>query len=674
MNQPSNLPPAGHFVRTLSSMPPARWSMPPSSPTDSTRSVRSSLLPPVRPTQPPDTDPQGLRGTDASSEVFRELYKWYAVLIHQYSQKLDTMDSKKIKYLLEVQCQELEHSDPLIGLLVHLENHQSEDVEVGAYKIVSPSIKSLNSSMGPIFTDIFAAKLHGAIEAKFKNNDVKILHTRVQGGTFVSKKSQAPAAVVELEKEATQALLETLKAKKDQIEATKNKRANRTLNSEEAAQLEKIEKLIAEIESGTTKVHLALGKSDLASKKPEKGSLAIHHAQLAANYQASQIKKGTIETKEIKSYDEAQIIYEYLKAHQELRTNVLTEDGQVKEEWKEFFYTTSGGKLRMQEKAIKSYREASEEAKAQEKMKFFGDYYATINMVDVLKPWTFQRYGAFIKQIKRRVRLIKKYRKAATNNWKEAKVRHLGNQVFKEVAISVKDQGEKIIGNTRGQISALLEDDQLANQPEETDTVILSGDHIGFGAINQEDYQESLEKLVDLLQLSDEEKQAPDKTTIEAKIQQLRENGGYQQFTKIVQSIGDKGTERIVETKKILHENVSTAGGTIEIDGSAGDEEKAIIRGLTLEKVRAIITETLGERPIRIAIAKAPGQLPRIPSDQGPPKKRPAQPWQDPVEISQKLRSSLKTLFELYQGLQTVLDTMKTNENQHGVQILEQAA
>lgn len=532
--------------------------------------------------------------------------------------------SERIKEIIQADIAELKKQDPLINLLLLLKSEsfrQEEELKVGSYMLVHPTIKQLNGIyLGPEQTDQFISELNQEIAKILTANNAVILNINYRGGCFLLKNGFTNPG---LEQQIFEMKIQQIQRNADQILLSHIERRLSKLKQKYATeQIDKIkenidflEELRAQIFAEKTGVKIAIG-FDNCPRDSKEAFWGIRNAECAANKCANNLKRanGNSENIAINHYDDVEIIFQIIKASQEIANQILDENGEIKADWQKYFSVDpQTGYIRMQSEMINIYRNfnaylisrkfldlSSEEKRDfEQKIKIFEKYYLTINIVDVLKNFRAARFEHYSEQINNDVNLIQEAEKAITENgFDQERLRQICATLSSRLELSVKDEGDGIIGTNRAIIGAIIR--------EQGPKLLLSSDIIGFGGLNQQSYERSAQQLIDLLGISSDEWQECNgddqklKKLISKKLETARKSP---QFKNTLLSIGDHGTKKIRKSQKVLH---AALGGKAYINAEGGDETVALYvldnsQPIDLNEIERNLLAISRETRIRIA-------------------------------------------------------------------------
>jgi len=567
------------------------------------------------------------------------------------------MTDNEVRYFLKQEVRELSTQDPLINLLL-MERRREIDLKrqslmVGAYKLVSPSIKELNDIyFGPNLTDEFIEEVNASITKEISNSKGRMLGTNFKRGTFIMNFSalingsgRTPEKVLKEKVEEIHKITETILKRHIETRISSLRETHKRIQQERSTTessntrklkkidlyLEKIEENIAALEklrdSIATKretVKITFGFNPLSNNSKSQYS-AIRNAECAANIAALQQSPNPTTI-----YKDERMVVELIKGMRLLRGFGIFEefeDGvRIKDEWTEFFFIDEEGQARMQPEMIKIFRRGDKYKKSKnyitlspekqtdfdDKIEKFGEYYSRINVIDILKNFQERDFETYMERIRRIVELIIEAKISLTfeedNSEENKKRRQTLNAVSQELEVSLKDKGTEVVKTTRASIKALM---------EEGSKLIVLSDNIGFGGLNQGSYESSALQLIKDLEISDEEWQAAgdSEEALESIIKKKLE--GNDHFQKTVMEIGDIGTEKLRSNEKALATLFPGLIGTINADG--GDEGLTIyqLKGEELEEeIKSTLKQFSDKYSVRIAAVLTNLQLPTTREDQ----------------------------------------------------------
>lgn len=539
----------------------------------------SSISPTIRPPEaivPPVTVNQAeRRSAFPGMEAHRRLFAKIERIIRRYSidpsakneQGEYVTDLQTVRSFLEQEVRELSNLDALIPLLRILKekewNLNDGDKRIGAYRLVSPTIKDLNDYyLGPNQTDDYIDELHVKIQEILGQNNASVLKSHFKGGVFIvdvdridedEANGHTSIEILEgklglIQKVAQEVLLNHLKKRRTHLErkhAMKSQeRADlrqkldagtnghnphdaeekiRTL-AKEIRTLEdnitELEETTALIESGEKTIDIAIGLDKLKAG-PTNNYLSIRNAECAANIAMLQKlepdvlngngKNGT-HFVYLREYSHKELFKHLIRAQYNLGS-ILDDKGELLPEWKEFFMIDRNGYVRMNPTMINTYRRVDkyrksdeylamnddEREKFEEKMKFFDRYYKTINIVDFLKNFQTENIEPYLRDIYNIISLV------------NAAEKLLKDPEPNEQALRA------LLEHTSGALELSLKNDSPVEKRVRTTRaaikalmepgmkVMIFGDNIGFGARNQSAFEECAIDLINMLGITNEE-------------------------------------------------------------------------------------------------------------------------------------------------------------------------
>lgn len=596
-----------------------------------------------------------------------------------------TADFAKVREFLEKEVKELENLDALIPLLRILRENEwnlnEGDKRIGAYRLVSPTIKELNDYyLGPNQTDDYVDELHQKIQQILGEHNAKVLKSHFKGGIFIidvariehdepnghSNIDVLELKLGEIQKVAKEVLLSHMKKRRQHLEKKQvqksmerlrlslgesgetgdqeNEENVRTLSKEIhklEENIEELQEMCAMIESGEKSIDIAIGLDKL-KEGPQNSYLAIRNAECAANIATLQKlepdilngngKKNGVPFVYMREYSHKELFKHLIRAQHNLGKIVNPENIDVYDEWKQFFMMDENGYVRMRPEMINTYRHVEKYRKSDEymamtdeekqafedKLKFFDRYYKAMNIVDFLKNFQTERMEPYLSNIYRIVGLLNASEKALTEeNPDEHRIRTLLEHTSKSLEVSLKNDSpvENRVRTTRAAIKAMMEPGMK---------VIIFGDNIGFGALNQSAFERCAIDLIGMLNIGNDEwstmitedgtiDKAKLDVLLEKKLEALHEQP---EFTRKMMAFDDTGTAylRGVEEKMFR-----IYGGNPVIDADGGDETRAVytesnVPGLTrkVKDVRRRLLKFSVDNNIRVAARADAFQLPEI--------------------------------------------------------------
>lgn len=570
------------------------------------------------------------RDTAPREQVNRRLFERVFQYVRRYSisptekngEGQYRLCNEDVRNFLTAETEDLKRQDPLIKLLTLIQSGSvdplNDDVRIGSYRLVSPSIKHLNDLyLGPNQTDdLVYEDLNKSIEEQLGQNTGEMISSNFKGGVFVMNFSQLrngsgrsaeevlDAKIEEIHQRAKALLRRHIDARlqaldrrrmditeKMSIEAADDVAANslyaqftRVDNN-----IKTLEKLKWEITCGDQKVDLAFGFDRIENTDLQTLFMAIRNAECAANMAiVDAFENGH---RKAMMYSHESFLIEAIRTLQllgefDIVEKIQTKKGhesRIREEWKKFFYHDEKGYVRMRPDTINIYRRLEkyrtssdyqsmtpkQQSDFEQKMKKFGQYYMRINIVDVLKKFQEPNMEQYLSTASRIASLIARAEEALTPDengfYKYEAMRPLLEETSEVLERSLKDEGENIIRTTRASIHHMMQPGQK---------LIMVTDNIGFGAINQASYEESVNKLVKLLNISNKEwdviSRDPQrlKLVVSKKLKKLRHDPT---FTKTILGIGDLGTKHLRHNERRAHQ---LFGGPATVDSEMGDESK----------------------------------------------------------------------------------------------------
>lgn len=600
-------------------------------------------------------------------------------------------DLGTIRKMLEQEVRELSNLDALIPLLRILKekewNLNDGDKRIGAYRLVSPTIKDLNDYyLGPNQTDDYIEELHQKIREILGQSNARVLKWHFKGGVFIidadkidrSEEDERGNIEVleeklgEIQKIAREVLVVHLKKRRLLLEkkhsmksqerlalAQKRDEPNghdrqeiaekiRTLSKEIRKlddNISELEEMTGTIESGEKSIDIAIGLDKLRAG-PANNYLSIRNAECAANIATLQKldpdalngngKKNGVPFVYLREYSHKELFRHLIRAQHSLVRVLNDECIEVLDDWKPFFIMDEDGYARMNPEMINTYRHLDKHRKSdaykamteeqrqtfEEKMTFFDRYYKTMNIVDFLKNFQAYSIDPYLSDIYGIIALISEAEKVLKEEKPdEKKMRNLLEHTSRALEVSLKNDSpvEKRVKTTRAAVKSMMEPGMK---------VIIFGDNIGFGALNQSAFEQCAIELINMLGISNGEWQEItgqegkiDKPKLEEvlqrKLDDLHENPDF--VTKML-SFDDEGTKYL---RGIEEKMYRLYGGNPVIDADGGDETRAVyteqnVPGLA-RKVRDPQSELLEfsvKNNIRIAARVDHFQLPAITTEQ----------------------------------------------------------
>jgi hypothetical protein len=604
------------------------------------------------------------------------------------------MSSEEAAKFLRAEVRELKDLDGTVNLeyLRASEDIDSpeHDYRVGVYRFVWPKIKQLNDLyLGPGTTDEFTKKLNETIHRMLGSANFRPVRRSYKGGAFLidfSSVSQEEMAsmIADVQEAATEILhgfaLEKLLYQQEQLE-----RIRTLLSAYDAGELEIVDgkitteegqeivitdevikdyrgraaiiekhvtalnELLDQIDTGnggSKQVKVSFGFDSLGDGA--EGSFnSLRNAEVAANI--SSVRAET--PGRLMFFSNKELMVEGINAMHMLH-NVVTGKGEIRKDWRRFFYVGETGFYQMNPEMIKIYRKVEDYRKGKEyqemserqrrmfedQIVFFGEYYERINVIDVLKPFRADSYGVYFQRVRDIVDLI---RRAETELQKIERleadynaVRACLEDTSAVLELSLKDEGAEIVRTTRAAIKAILEGG---------DKLLAFCDNIGFGGENQASYETSFINLVKMLgftplewKMAAFEGEAQERL-IEEKLTDVEQSDAFLEESL---KIGDHGTTIIRNNESGLYYAFK---GKAVIDADGGDETRSfwakkensfLPEGETV--IRANLLALARRYKLRISAVFTDFTLPKIED----PKERKA--------ISDEQRSRIVALMEFF--------------------------
>lgn len=600
-----------------------------------------------------------------------------------------TADFAQVREFLEQEIKELGNLDALIPLLRILRENEwnlnEGDKRIGAYRLVSPTIKELNDYyLGPNQTDDYVDEIHQKIEQILGEHNAKVLKSHFKGGIFIidvariehdepnghSNIDVLELKLGEIQRVAKEVLLSHLKKRRQHLEKKQVQKSMerlrlslgesgepneqdveervRTLSKEIhklEENIEEIQEMCSMIESGEKSIDIAIGLDKLKAG-PQNSYLAIRNAECAANIATLQKlepdilngngKKNGVPFVYMREYSHKELFKHLIKAQHNLGKIVNPESLDVYDEWKQFFMMDENGYVRMNPEMINTYRHidkyrksdaymcmTEEEKQAfEDKLKFFDRYYKAMNIVDFLKNFQTERMEPYLSDIYRIVGILNASEKALKEEKPdEHKIRTLLEHTSKALEVSLKNDSpvENRVRTTRAAIKAMMEPGMK---------VIIFGDNIGFGALNQSAFERCAIDLIGMLNINNEEwaamvaedgtiNKAQLDALLEKKLEALHEQP---EFTTKMMAFDDTGTAYL---RGIEEKMFRIYGGNPVIDADGGDETRAVYTegnvpglGRKVKDVSRRLLKFSVDNNIRIAARADTFQLPPITTEQ----------------------------------------------------------
>ena len=583
-----------------------------------------------------DISPEDEGNRRLFDKVARLVHRYSAHPMERDEQGEYVIPDEQVRSFLRHEVQELRQLDPLINLELLIRDGSIEpekgSVNIGVYRLVSPTLKTLNDVyLGPNETDNFIEDLNGQIQKLLGQNKAHVLRSTFKGGIFALDFSEMPvngdgtprkaveACVNEIQQIANNILLSHLKARQ---EALRKKYAALLMRMARQAEVQgeggamslrsssltqdmlskimnnitSLNDIITNLSAGDISVDIAFGFDTLRTEKKEMYR-SIWNAECAANVAAINLngRNGNgngngngHETKpkphaKMRFFSAVDFMTESVRATRSL--GQVLEDGEVKPEWKPFFnFNERTGYLQMQKKMINIYRRLDKYRMSVEyqslsrqqrddfdaKMVIFDAYYKKMNVVDVLKPFTVEHMDGYLEKITSHTTLVEEAEANLAAAQPDGEIlRLILSDVSEALEVSIKDEFEGVVKTTRAGVKALM---------DAGENLVIFTDNIGFGALNQGSYEQSIQDLIDMLGITDEEWSSVEEgtTTLEALVRKktalVEKNDA---FVNSMLSIGDAGS------RYLRHNEVALShlfGGEAIINADGGDESVLIYR------------------------------------------------------------------------------------------------
>jgi len=582
-------------------------------------------------------------GSDAQRRLFAKIEG----ILRRYSINPLTKDESgeyvtdidTVRSFLKKEISDLSEVDALIPLLRLLKekewNLNEGDKRVGAYRIITPTVKDLNDVyLGPNQTDDYIQELHHAIKNILQAQDAPVIKSHFKGGVFIidvdkietdanqSKIDTLELKLGEIQKAAKEVLLSQLNKRVAYLNAKKKAKAAeiRKLNQklkqgknesvEKEAQagtkefnkikenINKVWELSKDVTNNKKGVDVAIGLDTLKAG-PVNNYLSIRNAECAANIAALQKldpealngngKKNGTPFVYMREYSHKELFKHLIRAQFNL-TNVLNASmDDIHEEWKPFFTMDKNDYVRMNPDMINTYRHIEkhrlsdeysmmskeQQATYEEKMTFFDRYYKTMNIVDFLKNFQTASIDPYLSDIYGIIALVNEAEKLLKEeNPDEERMRMLLEHTSRALEVSLKNDSpiEKRVKTTRAAIKAMMEPGMK---------IMIFGDNICFGAINQSAFEQCAIELINMLGISNSEWQAItdegkniDKTILEDVLEKkLKELHEHPAFVEKMLSFDDEGTKHLRQVEEKMYR---LYGGNPVINADGGDETQAV--------------------------------------------------------------------------------------------------
>jgi len=510
-----------------------------------------------------DMEPRGISKRGKFEEISQ--------IIYRYSKDVSEMNREELIYFLDREVKELKSLNPYISLVFTLAEKgwdvEEDKLMVGAYKLISPPMKMLNDHiLGPNTADQFIKGFQELFSSYFGEN-IQVLHKYFKGGHFVLKIETAQDG-----------------AENNSIDDVRKK-----LVGFQNTLTEILGKYILEKHGENGKysdhtAHASFGVSELKSLEMKEAMLSIFNAEIAANIAALRTSEGNNTNRSVLQEFKYEYLLKDLLRARDVILHKVTEDGQIKEGFEDFFEIGEDLNVYMNKYMINIYRkkdaflendhrftDLSDEEKTLflEKLNIFEKYYAAINIIDVLKDFRVANFLSYQKRSENLIDLIAEIEDALENGDTVLleTLQSLLAQSSEELELSLKDEGKKISHTFRATIKNLM---------NEGKKFFIFADHINFGGRNLHSLEEDASRIMTLCET--------DEITVEDLSKKIADyiDANRQDYTDILLSPGDNGSKylRYVEnTIYSLFEEILPV-----IDSSGGDE--TIISALhTIETV-----------------------------------------------------------------------------------------
>jgi hypothetical protein len=589
------------------------------------------------------------RSAHPEGEKFRAQFSILADMIHRCTvdplAKRETgeytYNDEKITETLAAEIETLKSQDALIGLMLLLDREKKGDKriekrKVGCYKLVAPSAKALNDIyLGPTAKDEFVTELHAIIAEHLGNNQASLLRATFKTGIFeidADEENNIESKLSEIPREAANLLLKHI-----------DKRRRSLMERLEQDGLGKIYKNIGALErlrdaiTENGKIDIAFGFDDVG-KTDSDIWMSIRNAECAANLAAignckCPTENGNRENEPqlcAANYSHAAMMKALCFAYLSLSEAIDTASAEPKilDDWQPFFrYDPTSMEIRMKEEMIGKYRKLDQYRKSDEyleatrtepekeefekKLSFFEAYYKLINVIDVLKNFTAGNFDAYLKRIRRIVTLIQTAETEIQSGTPNGETkRHLLAQIKEQLESSFKDEGAKIVGTTRAMVKALMQNDQ---------SIMIFGDAIDFGILNQRSYESSALRLFNMLDLSPEdiEKMGEDMRAFHAIVEQkTAAAASAPEFEQEILRIGDTGSRQLRKNERDL---LGMLSGNPTANADGGDEATVIYNAeecgtLPEEEILRKIQEASYRTKMRIAVVYGMSRISPMPT------------------------------------------------------------
>ncbi len=523
----------------------------------------------------PQASPLERRSTFPGMEAHRRLFAKIERIVRRYSidplaknaqgEYITNLDT--VQQMLEGEIDELSNADALIPLLRILKgeewNLHEGDKRIGAYRLVSPTIKQLNDYyLGPNQTDDYIEELHLKIEEILGQNNAKVLKSHFKGGIFIidvdridgtgnddHKKAKVDVLeekLGEIQQVARDVLLTHMKKrrmlleKKHSAKSTERVKVSQDMeelngsapkDSEErirtlSKEIRKLDENIEELErvtrmilSGEMGIDIAIGMDKLKDG-PINNYLAIRNAECAANIATLQKldpdvlngngKKPGVPFVYMREYDHKELLKHLIKAQYNLSSVLNEEMSDILDEWKPFFTMDNSGYVRMNPEMINIYRHMEKHRKS--------DGYLAMTPKE---KEDFEKKIAFFDRYYKTVNIVD-----FLKNFQSSGIDQYLSEIYRIVALVSEaerlledpkaNEGKirKLLQHTSQALEVSLKNDSPLEERVKTNRAAIKammepglkvkifGDNIGFGAINQSAFEQCAIELISMLNIS----------------------------------------------------------------------------------------------------------------------------------------------------------------------------
>lgn len=516
------------------------------------------------------------RSTFPGMEAHRRLFAKIERIVRRYS--VDPLaknttgeyvtNLETVRQMLESEIDELNNADALIPLLRILKeeewNLHEGDKRIGAYRLVSPTIKQLNDYyLGPNQTDDYIEELHQKIEEILGQSNAKVLKSHFKGGIFIidvaridgtgsgddhqkAKIDVLEEKLGEIQQVAKEVLLSHMKKRRMLLEKKHSAKSTervklsqemedlngsapkdageriRTLSKEIRKldeNIEELERVARMISSGEMGIDIAIGMDKLKDG-PINNYLAIRNAECAANIATLQKldpdvlngngKKPGVPFVYMREYDHKELLKHLIKAQYNLSSVLNEEMNDILEAWKPFFTMDNSGYVRMNPEMINIYRHLEKHRKS--------DTYLAMTPEE---KEAFEEKMTFFDRYYKTINIVD-----FLKNFQSSSIDQYLSEIYRIVALvseaerlledpkANEEKIRKLLQHTSHALEISLKNDSPLEERVKTNRAAIKammepglkvkifGDNIGFGAINQSAFEQCAIELINMLNIS----------------------------------------------------------------------------------------------------------------------------------------------------------------------------